>query len=212
MKLPSTFAGRTRRQMRQLATLILLILLILSSTAAVALDVRSASTFTTWRAKNEPSVSQFQAHLESEKLHQVMELRELLKSSSSWQTCNAEPYAVPPQERWSAVLSVLRLIRELTRQGVLGVFTVHSAYRGPELNTCSGGAAGSAHHRAFAVDITPADGEDPTSKLCNFWRDHGRHWAMGFSRYPSGRVHIDTAGYRTWGSDRTGKSAVCGGA
>ena len=27
--------------------------------------------------------------------------------------------------------------------------------------------------------------------------------------YPSGRIHIDTSGYRSWGSDRTGKSAYC---
>jgi hypothetical protein len=37
----------------------------------------------------------------------------------------------------------------------------------------------------------------------------GKDWNMGFSRYPSGRIHIDTAGYRTWGYDHTGKSAVC---
>jgi hypothetical protein len=32
---------------------------------------------------------------------------------------------------------------------------------------------------------------------------------MGLSRYPSGRVHIDTAGFRTWGVDQTGKSTAC---
>ena len=32
---------------------------------------------------------------------------------------------------------------------------------------------------------------------------------MGMSLYPSGRVHIDTSGWRTWGADHSRGSAFC---
>ncbi|MFN0186688.1 MAG: D-Ala-D-Ala carboxypeptidase family metallohydrolase [Aquabacterium sp.] len=184
-------------------------LLLCVSLAVSSQETRDAKSFASWRNQNSAVVADFEAHLRSTGLHSVVELHELLRSASSWRECGSEPYAVPPPEQWPSVESVLRLLRELTSQQVLGPFVVHSAYRGAELNKCAGGAAGSAHLRAFAVDLTPNGTEDLTTGICNFWREHGRGWNMGFGRYPSGRLHFDTAGYRTWGSDHTGKSAVC---
>ena len=184
--------------------------LLLLCAGASAQELRDASTFAAWRVAHDAPVSEFQQHLEAHQLAGVLEPHELLKSASDWRSCDAEPYAVPPREQWPAVLSVLRLLKELQGLGILGPLTVHSGYRGPALNACAGGAPGSAHLRAFALDVTPQGGEDPTARLCSFWREHGRDWRMGFSRYPSGRLHIDTAGYRTWGADHTGQSAVCG--
>lgn len=178
--------------------------------AAGAQELRDVSTFQAWRVMHEAAVSEFEQHLAAHQLAGVLEPHELLKSASDWRRCDAEPYAVPPPQQWPSVLSVLRLLGELRNQGILGALTVHSAYRGPLLNDCAGGARGSAHLRTFALDFTPLDGEDPTAPLCRFWREHGRDWQMGFSRYPSGRLHIDTAGYRSWGADHTGRSAVCG--
>ena len=189
--------------------LLAVVLLLFAWSGLGAQETRDASTFATWQAQHQEAVAQFERHLAQADLHQVLALPELLKSASAWRDCKAEPYAIPPPEQWPSVLSVLRLLRELQSQGVLGAFTVHSGYRGPQLNECAGGAKGSAHLRAFAVDLTPLGGEDPTPRLCNFWREHGRQWRMGFSRYPSGRLHIDTAGYRNWGADHTGQSAVC---
>ena len=185
-------------------------LVLLPCIGAGAQELRDATSFAAWRATQEAAVTEFQQHLAAHQLAGVLAPHELLKSASDWQACLAEPYAVPPREQWPAVLSVLRLLKELQGQGILGPLTVHSGYRGPALNACAGGAPGSAHLRAFAVDVTPQDGVDPTDRLCSFWRAHGRDWRMGFSRYPSGRLHIDTAGYRTWGADHTGQSAVCG--
>ncbi|MFM7706332.1 MAG: D-Ala-D-Ala carboxypeptidase family metallohydrolase, partial [Rubrivivax sp.] len=121
------------------------------------------------------------------------------------------PFALPPREQWAAVSSVLRLLQALQDQGVVGrSLELHSGYRNPALNTCAQGAPGSAHLRSFAIDFTLLDGSDPTERLCAFWRTQGRAWNMGLSRYPSGRIHLDTAGYRTWGADHTGRSSVCG--
>jgi len=51
--------------------------------------------------------------------------------------------------------------------------------------------------------------EDMMQKLCGFWQEEGRAWNLGLMRYPSGRIHIDTVGYRTWGADHSGKSTAC---
>ena len=187
-------------------------LLFLMAFAASAQESRDVASFTHWRESNGEEVDAFESHLKSVELHSVVELHELLRSASAWHECKAEPYAVPPPEQWASVVSVLRLLKELISQQILGAFVVHSAYRGLELNKCAGGAIGSAHLRSFAVDLTPLGTEDVTNKMCTFWRERGRDWRMGFSRYRSGRLHVDTAGYRTWGSDHTGKSAVCSAA
>ncbi len=183
-----------------------------AASAALAQDARDRTLFDHWRQQHAPAVEAFQAQLVAAGVDGVVELHELLKSASAWQDCQADPYAVPPSAQWPAVVSVLSLVRELQRRGVLGAFQVHSGYREPVLNACAGGAARSAHTRAFALDLTPLGGEDPTPALCSFWREHGRAWAMGLSRYPSGRIHLDTLGYRTWGADHSGRSAVCAGA
>ncbi|MCY1415439.1 hypothetical protein D9M71_309210 [compost metagenome] len=100
------------------------------------------------------------------------------------------------------------MIRALDDQGILRQFEVVSAYRDPHLNTCAGGAANSAHTRAFAVDILLPPWVDP-NPLCRFWQQYGQVWSMGLGRYPSGRIHVDTAGYRTWGGDGHSGSSFC---
>lgn len=172
-------------------------------------DARSAAHFATWRATREATVTPFAQHLAEAGLHAVVPLHELLRSASDWQRCDAEPFAVPPAAQWPAVLQVLRLLRQLRADGALGEFEVVSAYRDESLNRCAGGAPRSAHLRHFAVDLLPRHGTDPAAALCTFWRTQGAAWAMGLSRYPSGRIHVDTAGWRTWGADHRGGSAWC---
>jgi hypothetical protein len=163
-----------------------------------------------WRFWHQGDVEDFTQYLESQGLSEVLPISGSLRSASSWEACNAEPFAVPPRQQWEAVASVLRLLQHLESSGVLsGHIMVYSGYRNPALNACAGGAAGSAHTRSFALDIRVIGPVDQAKALCDFWRTKGKEWNMGFSVYPSGRIHIDTAGYRTWGYDHTGKSAVC---
>jgi uncharacterized protein YcbK (DUF882 family) len=91
---------------------------------------------------------------------------------------------------------------------VLPRFEVVSGYRSPTLNRCAHGAPGSAHTMAFAVDLAPLARQDALA-LCKFWRTEGRGWEMGVSRYPTGRVHIDRNGYRTWGASHKRGSSFC---
>ena len=186
-------------------------LICLACLTGCAVAPRGPLAFAAWRAEQAAAVDALARHLSEQGVADVLPLHQLLRSATSWQACAAEPFALPPPEQWPAVVQVLRLLQALQAAGVVGrALEIHSGYRGPALNTCAQGAAGSAHLRSFALDFTLADGVDPTERLCAFWRDQGRDWRMGLSRYPSGRIHIDAAGYRTWGADHTGRSAVCG--
>ncbi len=183
--------------------------LLLAAGLAAAQAPRGEEAFALWQAAHAAERAAFERHLAAEGVAAVLPLHQLLRSASSWQDCAAEPFALPPPAQWPAVVSVLKLLQALRERGALGEIEVHSGYRAAELNRCAGGAARSAHLVHFAIDFTPADGSDPTERLCAFWREHGRAWQMGFSRYPSGRIHVDTAGWRSWGADHTGRSAVC---
>jgi hypothetical protein len=162
-------------------------------------SARDEAALATWRATQGDAVRLFEQALQQEGLAAVLPLHQLLRSASDWKRCEAPPFLLPPEPLWPAVWSTLRLLAELQRRGLLVAVEVHSGHRDATLNACAGGAAGSAHLRSFALDLTPRDGGDPTPALCRFWRDEGSEWRMGFSRYSSGRLHIDTLRWRTWG-------------
>ncbi len=189
-----------------------LILSALLATACATPDPRSADGFARWRANNSDEVAAFETHLRGQELHELVPLAQLLRSASSWEDCQAAPYAVPPAAQWADASAVLQLIQALKAQGVLGAFEVHSSYRNPALNACAGGATRSAHLLAYAVDLTPASPPAlplTLEALCSFWRTQGAVWKMGLGRYASGRIHIDTYGWRTWGGDGTARTSLC---
>ncbi|MBF8779433.1 DUF882 domain-containing protein [Pseudomonas fulva] len=175
----------------------LLLSLFLLAPQCASADERDLWMFARWAGDN--PTRPFRDMLVEARLYGVVPIHQLLRSASDWRTCRAAPFAVPPASQWPAVRNTLRLLRTLSDQGLLRQFEVVSAYRDPRLNACAGGAPHSAHMRAFAVDVLLPEGADP-SLLCRFWRQQGRAWSMGLGRYPSGRIHVDTAGYRTWGA------------
>jgi hypothetical protein len=188
--------------------LVLLLLLTLSIHGAWAHETRTDQLFQQWRAGREAQVQAFHTFLQGEKLGDVIPLAQLLRTASDWQRCHAEPFEVPPPSNWPDVASTLRLVAELKQRQLLPPFEVHSAYRNPALNECAHGAAQSAHKTHFALDIvTVGDQSVWIAGLCRFWRTNGQHWNMGLSRYSSGRIHIDTKRYRTWGN--IGKTPLC---
>ena len=169
-------------------------------------DERDLWMFAQWAGDHQ--TRPFREMLVDARLYGVVPIYQLLRSASDWRLCRASPFAVPPASQWPAVRSTLSLVKTLDEQGILRQFEVVSAYRDPQLNTCAGGAVGSAHTRAFAVDLLLPSWADP-NPLCSFWQQHGKAWNMGLGRYPSGRIHLDTAGYRTWGGDGSAGSSFC---
>lgn len=165
--------------------------------------------FDEWRQRHISEVAQLEEYLITQDTPKVLPLHQLLRAATDWSICHAEAYAVPPPQQWDSLVAVVRLVGALRVAGILGDIEVHSSYRNPSLNACAGGAARSAHMRSFALDFTPMDESDITQKLCDFWRAEGKNWNMGLSRYPSGRIHIDTAGFRTWGVNKNGATPTC---
>ena len=177
------------------------------SADAAPVDGRDPELFRQWAASHD--VGPFQRSLAAKGLQDVAPLYQLLRTASDWQRCGAEPFAIPPEQQWPAVESTLELLKKLKAHGTLPRFEILSAYRSPALNRCANGAPSSAHARAFAVDLDLGEETESAARLCDFWKREGQRWNMGLSRYPSGRIHIDTAGYRTWGEDHTCNTSFC---
>jgi len=186
---------------------VLMVTLALLAGVAHADDPRDEALFVAWFRHHDTAA--FERFLVQRKVDTVVPLYQLLRTASDWQQCQAQPFAVPPASHWPAVESTLQLLATLKREGVLGRFEVVSAYRGKRLNACAGGAAHSAHVQAFAVDLAFPEGSADPQRLCDFWKQHGGEWQLGLSRYPSGRVHLDTTGYRTWGGDYSARTSYC---
>jgi hypothetical protein len=175
--------------------------------AQTADDDRDLALYRQWLPAHAAEVTAFEAFLAQQKVADVVPTYQLLRSASMWRECKASPFQLPPPAQWPLTSDVLVLLQELRRTSVLGPFAVVSAYRDPALNRCAHGSRHSSHMR-FAVDIVPLAPTDD-QKLCGFWRAQGRSWNMGLSRYPSGRIHVDRTGWRSWGEDYTLRTSYC---
>jgi len=175
--------------------------------AQTADDDRDLTLYRQWLPAHAAEVTAFEAYLAQQKVADVVPTYQLLRSASMWRECKASPFQLPPPAQWPLARDVLVLLQELHRTSVLGPFAVVSAYRDPALNRCAHGSLHSSHMR-FAVDIVPL-GPTDDQKLCRFWRAQGRAWNMGLSRYPSGRIHVDRTGWRSWGEDYTLRTSYC---
>ncbi|MCY1405550.1 hypothetical protein D9M71_207900 [compost metagenome] len=183
------------------------LVLLLLSALTVHADERDEALFKQWESRH--ATAEFRTMLADNHLDTIVPLYQLLRTASDWKGCDAEPFSVPPQSLWPSVKSTLQLLKTLVDEKALSEFEVVSAYRNPQLNACAGGALHSAHVRAFAIDLFIVQPADAATRLCAFWKQRGGQWKMGLSQYASGRIHIDTAGYRTWGDDFTNKTSFC---
>lgn len=196
------------RVMPHVRTPIALLFALLGITAFAG-DARTPEALEDWKRREGVSTVAFEQFLASRRLDHVVPLHQLLRSASDWKKCQSQPFAVPPESHWPQVESVLRLLGHLKQSKLVTGFEIHSAYRDPQLNDCANGVAGSAHTGAFALDLTPIGGARGAAALCSFWKREGANWDMGLGRYASGRIHIDTSGYRSWGNTGTDESSTC---
>lgn len=191
-----------------LLRLFLLLVALPDLALAQAIDERSTVLFEQWRSGQPAQVQAFETYLAQEQLAGIIPLHQLLRGGTSKGAAPQRCQSLAVRSNWPDVRLTLKLVAELQRRQLLPAFEVHSAYRNPALNECAHGAAQSAHKTHFALDITT--GADPSrwiAGLCRFWQDEGQAWNMGMSRYASGRIHIDTKRYRTWGN--IGKTPLC---
>ena len=151
----------------------------------------------------------YAAALRSEGVDGVMPARALARTARMWRRCGRDEFGVPPVELQANMPPTLRLVARLRDLGILDPTLARSSYRDPELNACAGGSPGSKHLQNRAIDFDLPDRPDNVAKLCAFWREHGEAANMGLGFYTPTAIHIDTAGYRTWGQDFHRGTSLC---
>lgn len=192
--------------MSRLPTLIPLLLLLSASCSASPPPDRYLQWSVTPQAEG---VARYQQYLDAQGLGQVAPMRSLLRSARSWRECHASEFALPPQALWPNLLPTLSVLRDLRTAGLVDPSLAASGYRDAELNRCAGGAARSRHLSNNALDFDLPASADAVARLCEYWRRQGPALKLGLGFYTDTRIHLDTSGFRTWGSDHTRRTSLC---
>lgn len=192
-------------------------LALLSPTAADAQSTAPGQTkadYHAWLAQspqNRDRVLAFQAFLTQKQAEDVLPIWQLVRTSSSWRECSAERFEVAPVQQWQNIVNTLAFVKYEVVPAVGGVEAL-SAFRNEDLNSCSGGRPGSAHRMFFAMDLVPTSDVDRAeliSRLCAVHAEDGESYNAGLGFYNGLRFHVDSSGYRRWGSDGRGSSSPC---
>jgi uncharacterized protein YcbK (DUF882 family) len=120
---------------------------------------------------------------------------------------------VAPAGQWSNIVETLAFVKNEVRPAV-GEVEALSAFRNDELNTCSNGKPGSAHRMFFAMDLVPVGDiarNDMVARLCTAHARRGAEYRTGLGFYSGSRFHVDSSGFRKWGSDGRGATSPCNG-
>lgn len=160
-------------------------------------------------AGHRTEAEQYAARLQADGVDGVVPAPALARTARKWRACHRDEFGVPPEDLQANMAPTLRLVAQLRDLGILDTSRARSSYRDPDLNACAGGSAGSKHLQNRAIDFDLPDRPDNVAKLCAFWRDHGEAAQMGLGFYTPTAIHIDTAGYRTWGQDFHRGTSLC---
>jgi len=178
-------------------------------------------TYRVWlsNSSNQQQAIEYTSFLESNGLAGYVPDHEFFQSARDWEKCGAAEFEIPPTEIWSNIVPTLQIIKVLVDDKVVRDFTVTSVYRNFNLNRCAKGADTSRHVFNTAIDFrigseAPNASEamqivETKRRLCTFWQEKGAELNMGLGVYSSGQIHIDSAGYRTWGPDHRSRSSPC---
>ncbi|MGO1068578.1 D-Ala-D-Ala carboxypeptidase family metallohydrolase [Lysobacter sp. CA199] len=168
-----------------------------------------AERYETWLAGGQrEKADEYRGYLRAQGVADLVPMSELLRSGRRWRLCGAAEFALPPKPAWPDTARTLRLIGELRRADLLEGAEITSAYREPALNRCEGGSSRSRHMSGGAYDFDLAADIDAQS-LCAFWRKRGPATGFGLGFYDARRLHVDSAGFRTWGYDYKRPSSLC---
>ncbi len=155
------------------------------------------------------TVDHYRIFLTTQGVGDVAPMHALLGSSRRWHVCHHDEFVIPPRALWPHIVPTLRVVSRLQRAGLLNADQIRSSYRDPIANNCAGGSSESRHLSAQALDLDVRDAPENVARLCAFWRAYGAELALGLGFYTSTRIHIDTAGFRTWGNDYHYGSSLC---
>ncbi|SDY43898.1 Peptidase M15 [Lysobacter sp. yr284] len=165
--------------------------------------------FARWRGDGrDEAVRAYTDYLARQGVAAAAPLSQQLRSGRNWRGCGADEFALPPRASWPQSVASLRLLAELRAAGLIDGARIVSGYRAPDFNRCEGGSRQSRHMAGGAYDLELAADTDG-ARLCAFWRRRGPATGFGLGFYDRRRLHVDTAGLRTWGGDYTRKTSPC---
>ena len=178
---------------------------------------QTAEDFKAWLARspaNRAELQGFRDYLAAAGVESVVPLWQLVRTSSSWRACGAQPFEAPPADKWKHIVTTLKFVRDEVVPAV-GKVEVLSGYRNDKLNTCSNGAPQSAHRHFFALDLTPVSKtvarNDMIRSICAAHARDGRAYDAGLGFYTGKRFHVDSNGFRKWGPNGKGATSPCVG-
>lgn len=159
-----------------------------------------------WLAEGGPGrraqLLSFESWQQAAGVHGVLPHWQVLRTASMWRECGGQPFEVPPHNFWPDMTRTLKFIRDHVRPAVGPVEAV-SGYRNPALNGCARGSPRSAHLDFFALDLIPSQPltrRQLFERVCPLHERHGPAAEVGLGFYSFTRFHIDTRGFRRWGS------------
>ncbi|MGH8050808.1 MAG: D-Ala-D-Ala carboxypeptidase family metallohydrolase [Arenimonas sp.] len=197
----------TRVDFKILLTLFLLAIYL--SGCVVFRKPTDAERYAAWSRKHGDEILAYQNFLDENAVGDIVPLSQLLKSARDWKKCKAEPFTMPPRELWPNIVPTLRVVKKFKTEGVLINPMAASVYRDPILNVCAGGSPKSKHMQLNAIDFDIDATPKSLETLCNAWKTSGQELKLGLGFYTPTRIHLDTLGYRSWGSDHTHKTSLC---
>lgn len=154
-------------------------------------------------------VQAYEDELRKQNVSDVVPMDALSRTSRRWRFCRHDEFATPPPELQQNITSTLRVVARLRDAGILDPALARSVYRDAAVNRCAGGSARSKHRENRAIDFDLPSNTDTTTRLCAFWREHGPALNLGLGFYTPTAIHLDTAGFRTWGSDHRRGTSLC---
>lgn len=166
---------------------------------------QSEAEYEAWLAEspgNRGQVLSFEFWQEAAGVRGVLPTWQVIRTASMWRECGGRPFEVPPFRLWPDMIRTLRYIRDHVRP-TLGPVEAVSGYRNPALNLCARGSERSAHLDFFALDLIPVqpiDRRELFRRLCVIHALSGPDAGVGLGFYTFTRFHIDTRGFRRWGS------------
>lgn len=176
---------------------------------------QNADAFRAWlrsSADNRAQLGAFRQYLAAQGVANVVPMWQLVRTSSSWRDCGAQPFETPPADKWDHIVQTLQFVRDNVVPAV-GQVEALSGYRNEGLNACSNGAKQSAHRHFYALDLAPVNAAvDRTAmvrSICAAHAREGSRYETGLGFYSGRRFHVDSSGFRKWGPNGRGATSPC---
>ena len=160
-----------------------------------------AERYALWERKHTVEIAEYQAFLDEKEVGDIVPISQLLKSARDWKKCKAEPFTMPPKELWPNIVPTLQIVDKFKSEGVLINPVAASVYRDPVFK--------SKHMQLNAIDFDIDATPESLESLCHAWKTLGPELTLGLGFYSPTRIHLDTLGFRSWGTDYTFKTSPC---